>query len=95
MINAGLVTGCFFAVTIGVVTGCCGGGICSIFCTSRMYAWAVGVGVQQTSSEEVDARTRATRAAGGGTSTSKYHKSLQQTFFGRQIKNDRSKIEEK
>lgn len=71
---------CFLTTATGVLTGIgCGGGIDSIFCTSKMYACAVGVGVQHTSSVVVDARTSETRDATGGTSTSKYHKSLQQT----------------
>lgn len=56
-----------------------GGGI-FIFWISNRYAWAVGVALQQTSSVAVDARTSDTRDAAGGTSTSKYHKSLQQTY---------------
>lgn len=71
---------CFLTTATGVLTGIgCGGGIDSIFCTSKMYACAVGVGVQHTSSVVVDARTSDTRDATGGTSTSKYHRSLQQT----------------
>lgn len=73
---------CFLTTATGVLTGIgCGGGIDSIFCTSNTYAWAVGVAVQHTSSVVVDARTSDTRDATGGTSTSKYHKSLQQTYM--------------
>lgn len=79
---AGLDGCCFLTTATGALTGIgCGGGIDSIFCTSKIYAWAVGVPVQHTSSVVVDARTRDTRDATGGTSTSKYHKSLQQTCY--------------
>lgn len=53
----------------------------SIFVHSNKYEWAVGVLTQHNSNEFVDARIKATRAAVDGTSTSKYHKSLQQTYL--------------